>query len=73
MGIICSFFNMNFHELTTNDHIIEYAKRPHAQPSGYACGRIRFLSYRGYYIVSDIQNIGLGKCLPNEIQRVMII
>ena len=53
MGIICSSFNMNFHELTTNDHIIEYAKRPHTQPSSHVCGRIIFLSYRGYYIVSE--------------------
>ena len=49
MGIICSFFNMNFHELTTNDHIIEYANRPHTELQRSACGRFAFLTYRDYY------------------------
>ena len=72
MGIICSFFNMNFHELTTNDHIIEYANRPHTELQRSVCGR--FLCFPLIeVIVSNIQIIGLSKFLPNEIQRVMII
>ncbi len=48
------------------------ANRPHTEHQRSTCGRfLRFPLIE--VIVSDIQNIGLSKCLPNEIQRVMII